>query len=74
MIYSYMVTRNESSRYLDACLSWNLPHIDGLAVYDDHSTDDTVELARQHGAKATIRSDDVPSFMEHEGQFRQAAW
>jgi hypothetical protein len=43
-------------------------------VYDDQSTDGTAEIAREVGCQVVVRPDDVPSFLEHEGHFRQAAW
>lgn len=72
-LLAYMVTKNEASRYLDACLSWAKGFLDGIAVYDDQSTDDTVELAESHGALVSVRAGS-PSFLLHEGQFRQRAW
>jgi Glycosyl transferase family 2 len=69
-----MVTRNEADRYLDASLAWHLPAFDGFHVYDDQSTDDTVAVAKNWGAEVTIRTNDSPAFLEHEGLFRQAAW
>lgn len=73
-VLGQMVVRNEADRYLDCSLSWHLPILDGLHVYDDRSTDDSVDLATSHGAVVTTRDPDVPSFVQHEGQFRQAAW
>ncbi len=73
-LLAYMVTRNEEGRYLDACLTHAMSYLGGLAVYDDRSDDDTVELAEKHGAVVRIRPDVAPSFLEHEGLFRQRAW
>lgn len=73
-IYSYMVVKNEADRYLDACLQWLVELVDGVAVYDDRSTDDTLSIALDNGACVDVRSLDVPSFTTHEGRFRQAAW
>ncbi len=71
-LLAHLVARNEADRYLDAALA-ALP-TELVHVYDDRSTDATVEVARQHGAVVGTRAADEPSFMEHEGQFRQAAW
>lgn len=71
-LHAVLVARNEADRYLDAvlsCLPTPLIH-----VYDDASTDKTVALARSHGAVVTERPAWQPSFAEHEGRFRQAAW
>lgn len=69
-----LVTRNEYSRWLDCCLFWNVPILDGVHVYDDQSRDATVAVADSHGCKVTRRPDGVPPLMVHEGRFREAAW
>lgn len=71
-LLAHLVARNEAGRYLDAALA-ALP-VDALHVYDDRSTDATVEIAREHGAMVGVRPEGAPSFLEHEGMFRQAAW
>lgn len=73
-LLGYMVTKNEADRYLDACLDHGACFLDGLALYDDQSTDETVQLAGKHSVKWCTRTGDVPAFLEHEGRFRQAAW
>lgn len=73
-IVGLMVVKNEVDRYLQSCLEWNVPLLDELFVVDDQSTDDTVEMCRQYTENVLVRTDDVPSFMEHEGKFRQYAW
>lgn len=74
-IYSYLVTKNEAGRYLKRALTSILDWTDGLVVYDDQSTDDTLEVVSDIGGISTIvRPDDVPSFLENEGKFREAAW
>lgn len=73
MIIGSMVVKNEEDRYLEKCLEWNTRFFDALFVYDDQSTDNTVEIAEKFGT-VVVRDDDVPSFIEHEGRFRQAAW
>jgi glycosyltransferase involved in cell wall biosynthesis len=69
-----MVTRNEADRYLDSSLAWHFDIFDGIHVYDDRSDDDTVQLAEQTGCEVTQRPLNEPSFLEHEGNFRQAGW
>lgn len=71
-VFGLVVTKNECDRYLQACLKWHLPLVNALLVYDDGSDDDTLKVvADSGGAHYTCRPDGVPSFMEHEGRFRQ---
>lgn len=73
-IFGLLVTRNECDRYLQSCLAWNLPFFDGMLVYDDGSTDDTMKVVEAAGkAHYTVRPDNVPTFLEHEGRLRQDA-
>lgn len=68
-----MVAHNEVHRYLDSVLS-ALP-TDSVHLYDDCSTDDTVRVATKHGVQVSRRDTDrIPSFVQDEGAFRQAAW
>lgn len=69
-----MVTKDEATRYLDSVLKWNLQYVSEACIYDDGSKDETVSIAQAHGCHVTVRPDDVPTFLEHEGKFRQAAW
>lgn len=49
--------------------------VDELFYYDDQSTDDSLDVVAQFGnVHRTVRPDGVPSFIEHEGKFRQDAW
>jgi glycosyltransferase involved in cell wall biosynthesis len=73
MIIGSMVVKNEEDRYLERCLAWNSRFVDKLFVYDDQSSDNTAGIAEQFGT-VVIRDNEVPSFIEHEGRFRQAAW
>ena len=73
MIFGLMVMKDEEFRYLDACLKWNSAFVDEMFVYDDRSTDNSVEIAERYGTVAVRVSGDA-SFMEDEGQFRQDAW
>lgn len=71
-VIAHLVARNEADRYLAsalACIPTDLIHL-----YDDCSTDDTVAVAEARGAVVRSRPAGVPSFLEHEGAFRQAAW
>jgi hypothetical protein len=72
-IHGIAVMKDEESRYLKSCLEWNSGFIDDLFIYDDRSSDNSVEIAEEYGVVA-VRSMNEPSFMEHEGRFRQAAW
>lgn len=73
-VFSYMVTRNEAERYLAETVSDLVELTDGCLVYDDCSDDDTMEIARDFGALPIKRHAGIPSFLEDESAFRQAAW
>lgn len=73
-LLAHMVVRNEASRYLDCVLSALRPHVQAIHVYDDLSTDATPVLAAAYGARVSRRLPSVPTFLAHEGEFRQAAW
>lgn len=75
-IFSLTVTRNEEHRYLAAMLSQLAPVVDGRFVFDDCSTDRTADIALAAGCTVIRREENspTPSFLEHEGRFRQAAW
>lgn len=68
-----MCMRNEEDRYLMRSLVWNMRFLDSMFVYDDQSTDDSRKIAWRLGAHVEYRPNDVPSFMEDESKFRQAA-
>jgi glycosyltransferase involved in cell wall biosynthesis len=72
-IVGLMVTRNEADRYLRKALESLAARCDRVAVFDDQSDDDTCTIAAEFGL-VQRRPDDVATFLEHEGQFRQAAW
>lgn len=74
MIYGSLVIKNEEDRYLAACLRHMRPLLDGLFVYDDRSTDNSVAIAEEFDCQVTVRSERDPSFMQHEGEFRYDAW
>lgn len=73
-ILGSIVARNEVGRYLGDVIGWHLEFLDGVHLYDDQSDDGTVDVASRAGAVVDVRSDDVRPFLEHEGEFRQAAW
>jgi glycosyltransferase involved in cell wall biosynthesis len=69
-----LVVHNERDRYLLSFLEWHRPVWDELFVYDDRSTDGTVDLCKRYTDKVFVRPDHQPSFLEHEGKFRRYAW
>lgn len=69
-----MVTKNEAGRYLNLALSAARPAVDELFVFDDGSTDTTVAICERHGCVVASRHPSGPSFLEHEGRFRQQSW
>lgn len=72
MIYGLMVTKNEEHRYLEQALDWLDNYVDQIFVYDDASTDRTREIAAGYGV-VVPRQVTVPTFLDHEGRFRQGA-
>lgn len=75
MIYAVMPVKNEASRWLTDTLA----HLDSMnitvLVCDDSSEDETCEIA--DGFLNTVvvqRPDSVPTFLQHEGRFRQWCW
>lgn len=74
MLVAHLVVRNEADRYLSDCLSALTPLVDHIHVFDDRSSDTTPFIADSLGAEVHVRPLDCPSFLDHEGQFRQAAW
>lgn len=73
-LYGLLVIRNEKDRYLADCINWMRPFLDGIFVFDDQSTDGSELIASRLGCEVVVRDDSIPSFLEHEGQFRMAAW
>jgi hypothetical protein len=72
-IFGSLVIKNEADRYLEACLRHMRPFLDDLFVWDDQSDDASVEIASEYG-RVVVRPDDVPAWIEHEGNYRFAAW
>lgn len=73
-IHAMVVTKNEAGRYLEQMLRWTQTFTDGIYVYDDQSNDSTRDVAVANGIAVGERPDSVPSFLEDEGMFREAAW
>lgn len=73
-LFGLVVARNEQHRYLASMLAKAMPLVDRLFLLDDRSEDDTAELALAMGCDVWVREPDAPSFLEHEGRFRQSAW
>jgi len=69
-----MVTQNEAGRYLRHSIGWLGKIADKIVVYDDRSTDRTVEICRELGCIVHEREGAVPSFLADEAEFRAAAW
>ena len=74
-IYALMVTHNEADRYLQDALAWLTAQVNGVFVYDDQSTDDTLKVAQSFTPLGvhTWKRTKPPSFLEHEGRFRTMA-
>lgn len=73
-VFGLMVAKDEAARYLKPVINWHMEFLDELFLFDDLSTDGTPELAEFLGAHVELRDEAAPSFIEHEGQFRQASW
>lgn len=73
-ILGHVCVKDEAGRYLAESLAWHAGICDEIHVYDDRSTDSTVSIAESMGAVVSIRPERAPSFLTHEGNFRQAAW
>lgn len=73
-IIGLLVMKNEEDRYLADCITHQQSVCDRIVVFDDRSTDDSVKVAESLGCDVFVREESSPSFMEHEGSFRQGAW
>ena len=69
-----MYKRQEKDRYLEDCINHAFTFLNEIFVYDDRSTDGSAELAMDLGCRVVRRPDSRPSFLNHEGKFRYAAW
>lgn len=74
VLVAHLVVKNEANRYLHDCLVALSEYVDHTHVFDDKSTDETPFLADRLGAEVHVRGDGEPSFLDAEGEFRQAAW
>jgi glycosyltransferase involved in cell wall biosynthesis len=73
-IVALTVTKNEAKNYLSEVLEVLSAAVDEIVVYDDDSSDETPDVARAYGCRVGKKPVGVPSFLIHEGEFRQAAW
>jgi hypothetical protein len=74
-VIAHMVIRNELDRYLTGTIPWLRRIVgDDLHVHDDRSDDGSYEYLQDLGVHVTQRAPAEPSFLVHEGRFRQAAW
>jgi Glycosyl transferase family 2 len=74
-VIAHMVIRNEMDRYLTTSIPWLRRIVgDDLHVHDDRSDDGSYEYLQDLGVCVTQRAPAEPSFLAHEGRFRQAAW
>lgn len=67
-----IVGRNEADKYLHRVLSRLRDQVDMICFTDDHSDDDTAQIAANYGAIVQQMSE--PTFNTHEGKLRQASW
>ena len=74
MIVGSMVVKNEADRYLQASLTRLKEVCDQVFVFDDNSTDGSVEIAEQLGCAVFTNPGYAPTFLEDESSFRQSAW
>lgn len=51
-----------------------IDHVGGVAIYDDRSEDDTVDLAKSLGAVVGVRPVGAKAFLEDESRFREDGW
>lgn len=73
-IYGSLVMKDEADRYLKEVLEWNSQFLDGIFVYDDNSTDDSVLIAEEFGCAVVSRGVMGVSFLQNESKFRSDAW
>lgn len=75
-----MVTRNEADRFLLRSLGSLIDVCDAVAIFDDQSTDGTLDVITDFAddeptrVRHARRADGEPSFAESEGKFRDVAW
>ena len=71
-VYGLVVAKNEEHRYLKEFIEHHQDIFDGLFLFNDHSTDNTVQICSDYGV--LVRDAGSETFMDHEGEFRFAAW
>jgi glycosyltransferase involved in cell wall biosynthesis len=71
-IIANMVARNEAENYLPQVLERLSKQVDLICFTDDCSDDDTINIARQYTDHIFTMKE--PTFVQHEGRLRQAAW
>jgi glycosyltransferase involved in cell wall biosynthesis len=71
-IIANMIGRNEESHYLSRVLARVVAQVDVITFTDDHSDDNTAQIAKDFGAEVFVMSE--PTFSTHEGRLRQASW
>ena len=74
MIIGCFTIYNEADRWLDACLNHHKNFVDELFIYDDQSTDNSVDIALKYTSNVIVRNSKDSSFIENESQFRSNAW
>lgn len=73
-LFSVTPVKDEADRYLASMLGQVAAVVDEVFVYDDQSTDDSSDIYSQLTQFWRVREDGVPSFLEHEGRYRQDVW
>jgi len=74
-VVAIMPVRNEADRWLAPVLRNLIPRVNEVLVYDDRSSDNTIEIASSFKAVTVVkRQPGEPSFTQHEGRFRQGLW
>jgi hypothetical protein len=73
-IFGLTVGRNEADRYLMPMLLHMTDVVDSHFFYDDRSDDDTAAVATWGGCCVTVRPEELQSFVQDEGDFRNQAW
>lgn len=71
-IVANIIGRNEENHYLSRVLARVATQVDVITFTDDHSDDNTAQIARDFGAEVFVMPE--PTFSVHEGRLRQASW
>lgn len=74
VLIGHIVTRNEADRYLRNVITALQRCTDHILIYDDQSMDGSPDIADDLGCEVHVRPDHAPAFLDHEAEFRQAAW